>query len=345
MEIIKTSGNGINYLSGLLKEKAQVATKAMFWRIPRNSSPEQICLKIGRYVKGEGWNSETLECAAPKSELTLDDVEFHALVKFIQSNYEPLRQGAKRYITIDDSEDGEQIAQLRQVFADKDQKKVLNFIRENNILSDSLLTALESQAKVRAVKEFEGMLSSNLEEKLWQKWFQNNPWVFGSDFVRIIDERAVDTQNIADYLLQAYDGFLDIIEIKRPDGDLRFWAGSQDHGNYYPSSDLTKAITQASSYIYEVEREAGSVKFLEKMGGVKTIKPRCVLIFGRSYDWDEDQREAYRILNAGYHNLSILTYDHVLERAKRILGVSIPVDSRPDEVAIEEEIKLEDIPF
>ena len=117
------------------------------------------------------------------------------------------------------------------------------------------------------------------------------------------------------------DGFLDIIEIKRPDSKLKFWADTLDHGNYVPSSDLIKAITQATKYIYEVEREANSVKFLERVGNVKTIKPRCILIFGRSHDWIDTQKETYRILNASYHNLLIMTYDHVLSRAKRILGI------------------------
>ena len=120
--------------------------------------------------------------------------------------------------------------------------------------------------------------------------------------------------------MEAYDGFLDVIEIKRPEIGIPFWANSLDHGNYIPSSDLIKAVTQASSYIYEVEREANSIKFLERVDGVKTIKPRCILIFGRSHDWSPKQIEAFRILNSGYHNLSIMTYDHVLERAKRIVG-------------------------
>ena len=102
---------------------------------------------------------------------------------------------------------------------------------------------------------------------------------------------------------------------------MRFWANGQDHGNYVPSSDLVKAVTQATKYIYEVEREANSVKFLERVDNVKTIQPRCILIFGRSDDWNEDQKEAYRILNSSYHNLTIMTYDHVLGRTKRILGI------------------------
>jgi hypothetical protein len=123
--------------------------------------------------------------------------------------------------------------------------------------------------------------------------------------------------------MEAYDGFLDLVEIKRPEGQLRFWADAKDHGNYIPHTTLIKAITQASRYVLEVEREANSVKFLERIGGVKAIKPRCVLIYGRSNEWTAEQREAYRVLNASYYNLTIMTFDHVLDRAKRILALAV----------------------
>ena len=132
---------------------------------------------------------------------------------------------------------------------------------------------------------------------------------------------SIDTQHISDFLMQAYDGFLDIVEIKRPEGEINFWSQSLDHDNYVPSHHLTKAITQASRYIYEIEREANSIKFLERVDGVKTVKPRCVLVFGRSHNWNSKQVEAYRILNCGYHNITILTYDHVLQRARKISGI------------------------
>jgi len=121
--------------------------------------------------------------------------------------------------------------------------------------------------------------------------------------------------------MEAYDGFLDIVEIKRPEGELKFWSTKLDHKNYVPSMDLIRAITQASTYINEVEREANSVKFLERVDSVKTVKPRCILIFGRSLDWNTYQNESYRILNSSYHNLTVLTYDHVLARSKRVLGL------------------------
>lgn len=193
-------------------------------------------------------------------------------------------------------------------------------------LAESFLFGLQLHKRMLAISKFEEMLKDNLVESEWQKWFQENSWVLGTEFVEVLKERAIDTKNITDYLMKAYDGFLDIIEIKRPEGDMLFWGGSKDHGNLIPSSSLIKAITQATKYIYEIEREANSLKFIDHVG-VKVIKPRCILIFGRSSDWKDEHREAYRILNSSYNSLTIMTYDHVLERAKRM--VKIP-DKAPE---------------
>lgn len=67
-----------------------------------------------------------------------------------------------------------------------------------------------------------------------------------------------------------------------------------------------------------MERELNSVKSLEN-NKIKIVKPRCALIFGRSNNWEEKERTSYRILNSNYHNIQILTFDHVLLRAKQIL--------------------------
>jgi len=320
MATIRKTENGIEYLFGLLKEKAKTVTRVAFWKIPHKNPQEDICLKIGRYNKN-GSAPEALENINPKSELTLDNEEFQKLLEFLSDNYEPFKKGVKKYIPLNEKFDHESIEHLKAIFDNPDKQKVLDFIAKNNILPNDLIAGLQSQARINAVNEFETMLGQNLVEQKWQEWLKQNDWVLGSEFVRILDEREVDTANITDYLMQAYDGFLDIIEIKRPEGSLRFWMEAQDYGNYVPSSDLIKAITQATKYIYEVEREANSVKFLERVGNVKTIKPRCILIFGRSNDWNNKQKEAYRILNSSYHNLTIMSYDHVLLRAKRILNI------------------------
>jgi hypothetical protein len=322
MTIIEETKDGIEYLFGLLKEKSRTITRVAFWKIPHtNTKLEDICLKIGRYNKDD-FGLEILENKNPKSELTLDNEEFQKLLEFLSDNYEPFKKGVKEYLPINDDFDQKNIKHLKAIFNNPNKKEILSFINDNNILSDDLMIGLETQNKIKAVEEFEVMLEQNLIEEKWQKWLELNSWILGSEFVKILDERNIDTENISDYLMKAYDGFLDIIEIKRPDGNLNFWADSQDHDNYIPSSSLIKAITQATKYICEVEREANSVKFLERVKNIKTIKPRCILIFGRSNNWNNKQKEAYRILNSSYHNLTIMTYDHVLARAKRILDIN-----------------------
>lgn len=324
MKEIKSTKKGLDYLVEVLKDKPRTITRVAFWKIPHKTSDGDIQLKIGRYKKNRG-SSDELECEQPKSELTLENDEFSALLKFLEENYEPFKQGARKYIPITQQFDPKNIEHLKAIFVDPNKQKVLDFIAKNNILPEELVAGLQNRARVKAIEEFESMLKEDLVEQKWQEWFKKNDWVLGSEFVRVLDDREIDSENIADYLVQAYDGFLDIIEIKRPEGNLKFWADTRDHKNLVPSSDLINAIMQATKYIYEVEREANSVKFLERVGNVKTIKPRCVLIYGRSNPWNEAQKEAFRILNASYHNLTIMTYDHVLARARRIVGLVVDV--------------------
>lgn len=309
-------------LAKVLRNKPSVITRAVFWKIPHNTQREDVRLKLGRYKKPEDFDEEEEpESLEPKSELTLDQEEFQSLIEFLQKSYEPFRKGVKAFIPLDRPFEAENAAQIRALFSLPNKADLVRFILENDVIPDELAAGLRQARRARAVREFKGMLGQNLREAPWQQWFQANSWVLGSQFVRILDERHIDTQHISDFLMEAYDGFLDVVEIKRPEGGLGFWSPTLDHGNYVPSTELTKATTQASRYIYEVEREANSVKFLQRVGGVKTVKPRCVLVFGRSNDWNPEQAEAYRILNASFHNLTILTYDHVLQRARRISGI------------------------
>ena len=310
------------HLMRVLRDKKTVVTRAFFWKIPHDSAREDIHLKVGRYKKpANGFGKEVPEVSDPKSELTLDHDECQALIAFLQENYEPFRAGVKAFLPLDKPFAQANAEQIKALFGLPDKREIVDFILNNRLISADLAAGLRQAYRAKAVRRFEEMLSQNLLESPWQEWFQNNSWVLGSEFVRVLDQRQIDTRHISDFLMQAYDGFLDIVEIKRPEGGLQFWAPTLDHGNHVPSQHLTKAIAQASRYIYEVEREANSVKFLERVGGVKTVKPRCVLVFGRSNDWGPEQIEAYRILNCSYHNLTILTYDHVLQRARKLSGL------------------------
>lgn len=315
---VRTSKKGQDYLDTVLREKKLTITRARFVRIEHKTQPEGLCLHIGRYKKVG--RSEVPESEDPKSHLTLDEEETKNLVDFIENNHAPLKAGERSYIPLEGALDPKTVQRLRQIFQDGDKQRVLDLIADNDLLPEEILQGVQHRKRMAEVAEFRRMLDADLVEHRWQTWLQKNSWVLGTDFVRVLDERAIDPDNITDYLMQAYDGFLDIVEIKRPGGGLRFWSATRDHRNLVPSTDLTKAITQALGYLYEVERQSDSNAFRERVQGVEVTKPRCVLVFGRSNDWGDDERRAYRILNSSYHSLTIMTYDHVLSRAERMLS-------------------------
>jgi len=93
---------------------------------------------------------------------------------------------------------------------------------------------------------------------VWQRWFEDNDWVLGSDFVRVVDERPIDVGHIADYLMEGFDGFLDVVEIKRPGGGLRFWAPSRDHGNPIPHTISSRRFRRRTATYTALRRVSGS---------------------------------------------------------------------------------------
>lgn len=320
---INKTDKGMDYKIKRLKTKKTVYSEAAFWKIPHNSDDKaDICLKIGRYK-----NNRSPETDTPKSELTLDNEEFLNLVTFIQAYYKPLELGVNSFIPLDNSNSMQLLKRFKKIVgSDEETAKQL---LESGLLSDNIALAIDLIKKKTGIDEFSSSINKNLPESHWQTWFENNKWILGSEYLHILDERSIDTQNIADYLVKAFDGFVDIVEIKKPNG-LKFWMDAKDHDNYVPSSDLIKAITQCQNYIFEIEQEANSAKFIRRTNGTRVIKPRCLLIYGRSNNWNEEQQEAYRILNASYNQITILTYDHLLLRAKNVLGINAQITNDDD---------------
>jgi antiviral defense system Shedu protein SduA len=318
MRKVQTSIRGTEYLRVPLRTGRRRTTTAIFHVIEHNSGELNVSLKIQRHgtksapeVTFEGQNVV---------ELSLNKEELSELVKAIDENYEPLQKGIKQYLPVGEGEEAERIEMLRELLSMPDKAKTMDILFNNNVMSEDIIEGLESLKRRRAIDEYREMLDQDHVESVWQSWFQKNDWVLGSEFVEVIDSRAIDRNNIADFLGRAYDGFLDVVEIKRPGGNLGFWAHSRDHNNLIQSADLTKAITQANNYLFALETEINSNKFRDYVENTKIAKPRCTLIFGRSKDWGDQEWQAFRILNASMQSLAVLTYDQVLERAERMHG-------------------------
>lgn len=226
------------------------------------------------------------------------------------------------------TQDPEQLKKfLNTVAADKDGREKMKEILKNfNAIRKGDIN--ESVERNNAVNIFDKILNDQEEfkklkekmnvgknEEVWQRFFERNSWILGSDFVEILDERVLDEENICDLPVKDYDGFVNIIELKLQTED--FWTKENN-----PAANLTKAIMQCMRYITEAERRMNDKKKTDKLGA-NILKPRITLLFGRSDSWNDEQKEQFKILNSSFHNISILTYDHVLNRAKKIIEPNI----------------------
>lgn len=240
------------------------------------------------------------------------------------------------------------LKQLSQVLNEKD----INDWLSANLpsLSQSLALARIYQERQGAMKEFIESLENTKDEHYWQDFLKRNQWMFGASYVNIIDERRIDIHHETDLPFEIEDGFMDIVEIKRP--DFPFWAQhpkSKENYRYrgkflVPHVYLQGAISQLSKYIFQAEKRVSDLDYINDHGGVVPVKPRGLVIHGRSVGWDNEEREAFRLLNDQLHNIQIITFDHLLVRAKRILKV-MESEAEEDSPDTEEVFDVSDIPF
>lgn len=294
----------------VLSEGKRSSCRAVFFRnMHKSDGTLIISLKIARLDKnGKAKDDKTI---------TLKQEELDLLIEYIQEYYTPLNIGLTEFIEAD--EDAAKLFSKVKDLGISDEEVASKLI-ESGILTQNMSVAITAAERNNAVRDFEISLDQEPSEAFWQNWFSRNKWILGSDYLNILPERDIDAHDIADYLMRSIDGFVDVVEIKKP--DLPFWAGPDSHGNYYPTSHLTAAISQCLNYLYRIELQSNSVEFMERVDGTKTVKPQCMLVYGRSDDWGEDKMKALRILNAAYNQLHIITYDQLLIRAKQLLGVN-----------------------
>ncbi len=313
---IQTSNKGVRFIHGVLRKKPNVVTKAVLERIPHHHADnDTFALRIARFDIKDGWEKRD-----PKCEIHLDDEELHALIAFIESNFGALKTGADSFIPLNGKNDIGVLLKRFKSLAANNLAKAKALI-DSGVITGDISSAIEHSSRVKALDAFKNALEKDEPESYWQEWFENNKWMLGSEFAKILDERKIDTEHIADYLMKSDDGFLDIVEIKKPNG-MSFWSNSLDHNNHVPSTELIKALTQCRNYLHKIDCKSDSKEFDRRVAKTPIASPRCLLVFGRSNDWDEDKQLAFRLLNSSLNRITILTYDQLYKRAANMIGIS-----------------------
>ncbi|MFH1601663.1 MAG: Shedu anti-phage system protein SduA domain-containing protein [Candidatus Shapirobacteria bacterium] len=191
----------------------------------------------------------------------------------------------------------------------------------------SLSRIYESRKSV--IEEMKTKISQDENEEYWQKLLAKNRWIFGNSYIGIIGERRTNISSTLDHPLITEDGYLEIVEIKKP--SFSFWKLKTNGEQYLyrdkylvPHQELQNAITQGSNYIFETEKEMDRKSWAESHDGIYPLKPKCLIIHGRSNDWGDNESQSYRLLNDRLHGVSIITFDHLILRAKQTLELFKP---------------------
>ncbi|MDB5133780.1 MAG: hypothetical protein JWP37_383 [Mucilaginibacter sp.] len=190
---------------------------------------------------------------------------------------------------------------------------------QNEINNLRLLLELEESGNiVEEIKSHQNLSDylASQPEKIFQNWIEkNHNWIFGIEYIKKHEARKIAMFSEADMLMQSIDGFLDLIELKRPTcGLFKF---DDSHSSYYPSTDLAKVIGQCMLYFQKMDDFKLNI---EKEHKVKIIRPRIKIIAGRTRDFNEDQYNALRMLNCNLNHIEVVSYDYLLSCGEKMIA-------------------------
>lgn len=275
--------------------------------IRRSDGRRQVTVKLekfdGRNAAGEFTN---------KTEIPLDPEDVDALCSYLiaQEALKDLSIG-ERYLFLDGREiPPHRLSALAKLVAESD-------------LSGEQLSGLKASimhaAYRSALEELRGLLDHEDVEAVFQSWFEMHPWMFGTSYIGREDPRKIGLHEQVDIILRSVDGYLDIVELKRPSVDVLRYGGGRDM--WYWSADASEALGQCANYLRCVDQNHHMLKVEE---GLPFIRPRARVVMERSQDWTPEKRDALRTLNAALHGIEIWTYDQVLAMAERLVGCYEP---------------------
>ena len=233
-----------------------------------------------------------------------------------------------------ESSDLETILQLLEKFETEDKVKgLLESLSDLEI--ENLHGAFQHKLITKEIEnleklidlEMEGKITSEIDsheelrkykagqpEKIFQNWIESNLWVFGIDYIKKHNSRKIALFSEGDLLMESVDGYLDLIELKRPKHEL--FKFDDSHKCYYPHTSLSQVIGQSLFYLQKLQDYK---LIIEKEYNVKVIMPRVKVIIGRNHNFKAEEEDSLRMLNTNLNSIQIITYDDLVKFGKLIL--------------------------
>jgi hypothetical protein len=314
-----------------------------------------------RRSKGQEWSdlggkSLAQLKAGEAAKLQLDTTETWSLLGHLLNLYEIGASGVRQGVTVLQVANEDEVIRtdrgrarlIRKLVAGEFGDEIWALLTEINPgLATRLSMSRIYQNRVSVLGDFERNLSLSEDEHYWKRFLKENKWIFGASYIDILEEDRIDIHHQTDIPFAVEGGFMDIVELKKP--SFPFWTKTRSGDDYryrgkflIPGAELRGAIAQLTGYIFQAEKQVDSSDYIQDHQGVVPLKPRGVVVHGRSNTWTKDHWQAYRLLNDELHGIQVITFDQLLERARKSLESFRPPADEPD---ITVGRRSEDIPF
>ena len=131
-----------------------------------------------------------------------------------------------------------------------------------------------------------------------------------------------------DFVLVDANGFIDILEIKKPNIQILTKEASY-RNNYVPVRNLSGSVQQIEKYLYclnrlDPDKDVFFLTLQESLPqNVKPIalNPQGILLLGRSNQFNDQQRNDFELIKRQYkHIADIMTYDDLVIRLENIVN-------------------------
>jgi hypothetical protein len=334
MDVLKPTlggGGGMLREEFVLHETDRMRIVAVYWIAP-GSDHKHVNLRIEQYKK----NPTDLKFPeAPNQKINLQEEGVDNLIS--SANAQSVLKDSEvsdRVIVMKGEAAGEVLTLSRRDIGSI--RRLVDSLTDSHIqvlaqkVNPEIVAKIDSAIKYIAMEKSLNWLSSTIEqdadETVFQKWFEENTWIFGKNYVQRVPKRTIGLESRADLIYISVDGFADLVELKKSVLLKPILLPDSSHKTFYPSAELSRALAQAMHYLQVIEDHRLQLVQLVK---IPVLRPTITIVIGRSNDWDEPMRKQLRILNSTLLNIKVLTYDHLLAMGNNILQLYAPEEGKP----------------
>jgi len=209
-------------------------------------------------------------------------------------------------------DEGEARLELLWALTDDDEGRVI----AGELLSARVDERLDDARK--AADAFDELLLTSGETAI-QHFLEAHPWLLGLDYARVRPRQPV-VRGAIDFLLERFDGFHDLLELKSPDDPLFEMVGPKTEirspSAFRLSKPLSLALAQVHAYRDILSHETTHA---ELYGLHNTRDARITILIGRASELTKQEARVLHELNCSLHQVEIVPFDVLARRAHAVL--------------------------